>query len=64
MKKYTYNNAKYIIYVNHPKKTLWGDLQQAKGDCLDRVHSDQMVLRTVRCGAGPHERWLKAYKLS
>jgi hypothetical protein len=34
-------------------------LQQAKEDCLDRVHSDQMVLRTVRREAGPCERWPK-----
>jgi hypothetical protein len=34
-------------------------LQQAKEDYLDRVHSDQMVLRTVRREAGPCERWPK-----
>jgi hypothetical protein len=37
-------------------------LQQAKGDCPDRVHSDQIVLGTVREEAGPHERWQKMLK--
>jgi hypothetical protein len=37
-------------------------LQQTKGDCLERVHSNQMVLGTVRCEAGPHDRQPKALK--
>ncbi len=36
-------------YVNRPKKNLiGGKLHKAKGDCPEQVHSDQMVLRTVR----------------
>ncbi len=50
------------MYVNHPKKTLKWILQQAKGDCADRVHSDQRVLWTVSREAWPHERWPKAFK--
>jgi hypothetical protein len=48
--------------VNHPKETLKGDLQKAKRDCPDHVHSDQMVLWTVRQESGPHERQSKALK--
>jgi hypothetical protein len=36
------------IYVKRPKKALKGKLHKAKGDSQDRVHSDKMVLRTVR----------------
>jgi hypothetical protein len=36
-------------------------LQQVKGECLDRVHSDQMALRTFRWEAGPRERWTKTH---
>ncbi len=40
--------------MNCPTKTLRvGDIQQAKGDSPDRVHSDQMVLGTVRWEADP-----------
>jgi hypothetical protein len=35
---------------------------KAKGDCPNRVHSDQMVLGTVRREAGPCERWPKKFK--
>jgi hypothetical protein len=45
-----------------PKKTLGGIMPQAKGDCPDRIHSDQMVVGTVRREAGPGERWPKALK--
>ncbi len=48
--------------MNHPKETLKGDLQKAKRDCPDHVHSDQMVLWTVRQESGPHERQSKALK--
>jgi hypothetical protein len=33
---------------------------KAKGDYLDQVHSDQMILGIGRQEAGPHERWLRA----
>jgi hypothetical protein len=46
-------NARYTIYMNHPKRQSRGILQQAKGDCPDRVHSDQTVHGTVRWEAGP-----------
>ncbi len=39
-----------------------GKLHKAKGDCLDGVHSDQMVLGTVRREAGHHERQPKVLK--
>ncbi len=48
--------------MNRPKKILKGKTAQAKGGCLDRVHSDQMALRTVRQEAGPCERRPKALK--
>jgi hypothetical protein len=38
------------------KRHSRGILLQAKGNCSDRVHSDQMVLRTVKWQAGPKER--------
>jgi hypothetical protein len=41
------------LYVNRPKEALKGKLLQAKGECSDLVHSDQMVLGTVRREAGP-----------
>ncbi len=44
------------------KETLKRNLQKVKGDCPDRVHSDQMVLATVRREAGRHERQPKAVK--
>jgi hypothetical protein len=37
-------------------------LQQTMGDCPDRVHSDQMVLMTVRQEGEPRERRSKALK--
>jgi hypothetical protein len=37
-------------------------MRKAKGDCPDRVHSDQMVLETVRLEAGSRERRPKALK--
>jgi hypothetical protein len=46
------------------KRHSRGILLQAKGDCPDRVHSDQMVFRTVRQEAGHHERRPKALKPS
>jgi hypothetical protein len=39
-----------------------GKLHKAKEDCLNRVHSDQMVLGTVRWEAGPRERQPRALK--
>jgi hypothetical protein len=44
------------------QRTSRGILQQAKGDSPDRVHSDQMVLGTVRREAGPCERRPKELK--
>jgi hypothetical protein len=35
------------MYVNCPEEALKGNFT-TKGDCSDQVHSDQMVLRTVR----------------
>jgi hypothetical protein len=43
-----------MIYVNHPKKSFRGKLHKAKGDCPDRVKSDQ-ILGTVRRDAGLHD---------
>ncbi len=39
-----------------------GVLMQVKGDCPGPIHSDQIVLRTVRREAGPDLRWPKALK--
>ncbi len=39
-----------------------GKVDKAKRDCLNRVHSDQMVLRTVRQEAGPRKRRPKVLK--
>jgi hypothetical protein len=50
--------------MTNPKKTLKGKTAQSQGDSPDQVHSDQMVLGTVRQEAGPHERWQKTIKLS
>ncbi len=33
-----------------------------KGDCPDQVHSDQMVLKTVRQEDGPSEHWRNKVK--
>jgi hypothetical protein len=44
------------MYVNCPKETVQGNFTTGKGDCFDRVHSDQMVLGTVRQMAGPRKR--------
>jgi hypothetical protein len=47
-KQYTIN-AQNTISIDCPKKKLKGDnCMKTKGDCPDRVHSDQMVLGTVR----------------
>jgi hypothetical protein len=46
--------------VNRPKKTLKGDFATGERGCLDRVHSDQMVLGAIRQEAGPQERRPKA----
>ncbi len=43
------------------KRHSRGILLQDKGDCSDQVHSDQMVLRTVRWEAGPLKRRPKGY---
>jgi hypothetical protein len=48
--------------MNCSKETLKGILQQAKRDCPYQVHSDQMVLGTVRQAAGPRERSPKVVK--
>jgi hypothetical protein len=55
-------NAQYTMYVNHPEKTLKGNFATSDGECPDQVHSDQMVFRTVRREAGPHERQPKTLK--
>jgi hypothetical protein len=49
MQEYTIN-AQYTICVSLPKKTLKGDLAQAKGNCQHRVHSDHRDFGTVRRG--------------
>jgi hypothetical protein len=48
--------------VNRPKKAHKGKTSKAKGDCPNRVHSDKMVLGTVRQEAGHHERWPRTLK--
>ncbi len=47
------HNEKYTSTVL--KDTQRGILQQAKGDCLDQVHSNQMVLVMARQEAGPSQ---------
>jgi hypothetical protein len=37
----------HIIFVNCPEKGQGGNLHKAKGECLNRVHSDQMDLGIV-----------------
>jgi hypothetical protein len=44
------------------KRHSGGSLLQAKRDCSNQVHSDQMVLGTVRQEAGPRKRRPKALK--
>jgi hypothetical protein len=45
------------------KRHLRGILLQAKGDCCDRVNSDQtIILGTDRREAGPQERRPKAFQ--
>ncbi len=39
-----------------------GENTQSQGDCLNRVHSDQMVLGTVRREAEPFDRRTKSLK--
>jgi hypothetical protein len=46
------------ILKRHPR----GILLQAKRDCSDGVHSDQMVLTTVGQEAGPQKMQPKALK--
>jgi hypothetical protein len=48
--------------VNHKKRLSKGNLQIAEGDCSNRVHSDQIVLRVVRQEAGSHKRSQKVLK--
>ncbi len=44
------------------KRLPRGKLHKSKGDFLDRLFSDQLILRTVRREAGPRERFPKALK--
>ncbi len=46
--------------MNHPTKNPMGENCTSQGDCLNGVHSDQVVLGTVRQEAGPRERQQKA----
>ncbi len=55
-------NSQYTTFINHQKRLSRGILQQAKGNCLYQVHSDQTVLGTVKGEAGPSERRPKALK--
>jgi hypothetical protein len=56
-------NARCTVNLNHPKKSSEKEkLHKAKKDCLNHVHTDQMVLRTVRREAGPCERQPKVLK--
>ncbi len=48
-----------MIYVNCPK----GKTAQSQEGLPDQVHSDQMVLGTVRWEAVPCEKWPKALKI-
>jgi hypothetical protein len=50
------HNTQYTSTVSR------GILQQAKEDCPDRVHSDQIVLGTIKQEAGPSERRTKVLK--
>jgi hypothetical protein len=44
-------NAQYTISMDGPEKKLEGEnCMKAKGDCPGLVHSDQMVLGTIRRG--------------
>jgi hypothetical protein len=44
-------NAQYTMNIDNPRKKLKGvKRMKAKGDCPNRVHSDQIVLGTVRQG--------------
>jgi hypothetical protein len=45
--KYT-TNAQYTYTPTVLNDTKKGGLQQAKGDCPDCVHADQMVVGTVK----------------
>jgi hypothetical protein len=52
-----------IVSILHPKRHTAGEFYiKQRGNCLGGVHSDQMVLKTVRQEAGPQERWPKALK--
>jgi hypothetical protein len=55
-------NAQCTIYINHPKKTFMEGFAKVEEYCPNRVHSDQMVLGTVRWEAGPYDRQPKAFK--
>jgi hypothetical protein len=49
------------LYNKSTTHDIWENCT-TQGDCLDRVHSDQMVLGTVGWEAGPQERQPKAFK--
>ncbi len=48
--------------MNRPKKAHNSKASKAKGNCLNLVHSDKMVLGTVRQEAGHHKRWPRTLK--
>ncbi len=48
---------------NNKSQPSKGILLNSKGDCTDRVHSDQMDLRTVRREAGPQKRQPKVLEV-
>ncbi len=49
--KYMYSET--VLQNDSQGRLKGGICKQTKGDCPDRVHSDQMVLRIVRQAAGP-----------
>jgi hypothetical protein len=55
-------NAHSTIYLNCSKKTVKEDLQKAKWNYQDQVHSGQMVPVTARWEAGPREKQPKVPK--
>jgi hypothetical protein len=50
------------ININRPKRRIGGIFTARQGDRSDQVHSDQMVLKTVRWEADPQERRPKVLK--
>ncbi len=54
-REWIYNKCR-VYNIRNSKKV------QSQGDCPNRIHSDQTILRIVRREAEPCERWPKALK--